>query len=673
MQTSERRTISYTLPWDNAPVDLSFIFEKEKPAGKHGFMQAKGGRMVFKDDTEARFWGTNFNSAANFPPHAYSEVVAKRLARFGVNLVRFHQMDGDWSTPNIFQYSKGPLTKNTRNLDPVSMDCLDYLIYCLKQEGIYVYMDMLTYRKFRFGDGADTSDQLSNAARPYSNFDTKLIELQKEFCEKLWNHVNPYTKLAYKNEPAIVMTEIANENEVFGFMKNLLEPYKSRLQERYKKWAKKKGLKPAADVDFSIEDASMISFLVEVQKEYFDEIYKHMRKIGVKIPITGTNWAVGCGATLSTQTDMDFTDSHTYWTDFGMWSATEKKFSNKSMLGERSPWWNPLTCMRLADKPFFVSEWDSPWPNEWRAESPLLLAAVSCLQGWTGTAIHTYRYDCRENVDQIAAPITSDALSGVPYRSGIFDTFNDPAKFGLFYHAALIMRRGDVREGGEATEIVLPTLVHDEKTSALKGLIWDIKAADGTAESRKIAIRLPGTLAKTAKQAPFNVPLVPAGVAEISSETKELYRSIQKKYGYIDTPKTKVAYGFIGAAGEISLKGLTVKASTDFGVIAVSSLSDASISGSDNLLLTAVGRADNTGVEYNAAHTLQLKLGHGPIEVEVIEADLELETKVAGLQIWAVNPAGSLIGRVPAEYRNGKLHFRIGGSWPSMYYLIQKV
>jgi hypothetical protein len=30
-----RRTIPYTLPWDDMPIDLSFIYEKEKPAGKN--------------------------------------------------------------------------------------------------------------------------------------------------------------------------------------------------------------------------------------------------------------------------------------------------------------------------------------------------------------------------------------------------------------------------------------------------------------------------------------------------------------------------------------------------------------------------------------------------------------------------------------------------------------
>lgn len=115
---TERKTIPYTLPWDDMPIDLSFIYEKEKPAGRHGFLKAEGGSFVFEDGTEVRFWGTNFNSAQIFPSHEHSEKVARRLAKIGVNIVRFHQMDGEWSTPNIFQFTRGENKPNTQNFDP---------------------------------------------------------------------------------------------------------------------------------------------------------------------------------------------------------------------------------------------------------------------------------------------------------------------------------------------------------------------------------------------------------------------------------------------------------------------------------------------------------------------------------------------------------------------------
>ena len=65
---------------DMMPVDISFVFEDEKPAGKHGFTVVDGENMRFEDGTLARFWGVNFNGGACFPSHEYAKQVAARLA-----------------------------------------------------------------------------------------------------------------------------------------------------------------------------------------------------------------------------------------------------------------------------------------------------------------------------------------------------------------------------------------------------------------------------------------------------------------------------------------------------------------------------------------------------------------------------------------------------------------
>ena len=39
------RWVHYVLPWDDAPLDLSFLYANEKPAGKHGFLTVKGEKM----------------------------------------------------------------------------------------------------------------------------------------------------------------------------------------------------------------------------------------------------------------------------------------------------------------------------------------------------------------------------------------------------------------------------------------------------------------------------------------------------------------------------------------------------------------------------------------------------------------------------------------------------
>ncbi len=656
------KTIAYTLPWDDMPIDLSILYEKDKPAGKHGFLKVQGDRFVFEDGTEARFWGTNFNSAQNFPSHEHSVKVARRLAKIGVNMVRFHQLDAEWSTPNIFQFTKGNNKANTMSFDPVSLDRLDYLIYCLKQEGIYVYMDLLTYRRFKSGDGIEAAEQLGDAAKPYSTFNKRLIELQKKFNYDLWTHKNPYTKLAYKDDPVMVLVEVTNENDLFT-QKVTVEPYRTELEERYRNWAEGKGIKiNSGKVDFTGTDKNILAFFVDVTKEYYAEMIQHMKETGVKIPITGTNWSRGA-ALLSCQLATDFCDSHAY-TSGGGWRDASGIFGNHPNVGSIHNMFPVLAFNRAAGKPFFVSEWDNPWPNEWRAESSLLMASVGLLQGWSGFVIHTYRYTLDEDVDMIGKPLTSLAIGGRVYRGGVFDAFNDPAKFGLFYHAALIFRRGDVKPA--------------EKTIAIK--IDDLSTGPGvkalqlTPEQNRVETVLPGMAARADKIVGPEKQLVDTDKGEVLSDTRELYRNLNKKFGWIDTPNTKAVYGFTGEAGELVLSHLNINVMNDFATIALSTLTDEPIKGSTNMLLTAVGRADNTNSRYkdlNDGRLQQLDVGHGPIQVEIIKAAIEIETEIKNLRVMAINPQGFIIGYLPSEYKDGVFRFEIGKEFPSMYYLIQ--
>ena len=183
--------VPYPLYYDDMPIDISFVFESERPAGKHGFMKAAGDHFEFEDGTKARFWGVNFNGGACFPSHEYSEIVAERLAKTGCNIVRFHQLDAEWDCPNIFSYTRGKRIDTTRKLDPRSMERLDYLIYCLKEHGIYCYLDMLTYRRYKSGDGVEAAEDMIDSTKySFNIYDQRMKDLQKEFMHDIWNHFN---------------------------------------------------------------------------------------------------------------------------------------------------------------------------------------------------------------------------------------------------------------------------------------------------------------------------------------------------------------------------------------------------------------------------------------------------------------------------------------------------
>jgi hypothetical protein len=263
----------------------------------------------------------------------------------------------------------------------------------------------------------------------------------------------------------------------------------------------------------------------------------------------------------------------------------------------------------------------------------------------------------------IGKPITSDAIGGVYYRGGVFDTFNDPAKYGLFYHAALILRRGDVRESDKTVSVKLKTLETGPAIDALKLSV----------EKQRIEIVLPDSEANGELVIGTDETFVDIEAGEVLSVTNELYRNLNKKIGWIDTPDTKAVYGFWGKEGEKQLKDLKINVKTDFATVALSSLTNDPIKSSSNILLTAVGRADNAGSKYNPDHTKQSEVGEGPIQVEVIEAVIEITTDKSNLRVLAINPQGLIIGYIPSEYKEGIFRFEIGKEFQSMYYLIQTI
>ena len=128
------------LDWKTAPVDLSFLNAPERPAGKHGYLTAAKDKLVFKDGTPVRFWGTNLTAYALFGTTRENvKRQAHRLSALGFNLVRIHHHNSSWVVPNIF----GDRTAlDTQNLSLGMLEKLDWWIKCLEDEGIYVWLDL---------------------------------------------------------------------------------------------------------------------------------------------------------------------------------------------------------------------------------------------------------------------------------------------------------------------------------------------------------------------------------------------------------------------------------------------------------------------------------------------------------------------------------------------------
>ncbi len=225
--------VSYDAPQNITNVS-SFL---EAPAGKHGFVRVEGDTFVH-DGGEIRFWATNLSGAANFPAHEQSDRIAARLARFGFNCVRLHWMDA-W---DIFG---GWNPKNHTDFDPEQVDRLEYLIYALKERGIYVNVNLHVARWLDDRDGFPHKDKRPTYDKGVGNFYPAMIDKQKEYAKTLLTHVNPYTKLSMVDDPCVAMVEISNEDSIVVEWANywngssislLPDPYRAELRKQWNQW-----------------------------------------------------------------------------------------------------------------------------------------------------------------------------------------------------------------------------------------------------------------------------------------------------------------------------------------------------------------------------------------------------------------------------------------------------
>lgn len=166
-----------------------------------------------------RFWGTNFGADNAFPPRDKAGFLAGRLRKYGFNLVRMHHLDNPWSKRSLVGKS------DTRMIVGSYLDTLEYTIAKLKENGIYVNMNLHVSRTFRIFDGVVDYDSLPEFSKGVNFFDPYIKKLHKEYAQQLLTHVNPYTGKALVDDPVMAMVEITNENSLYRFWRdNQLKP-----------------------------------------------------------------------------------------------------------------------------------------------------------------------------------------------------------------------------------------------------------------------------------------------------------------------------------------------------------------------------------------------------------------------------------------------------------------
>lgn len=237
------RTFNFSLSlYDNSSGVLNLENLNHKPAGSRGRVKI-GRKGHFRvENRRIRFLGINITAGDCFPTHEQAEKIAERLSNFGINLVRFHHMDANW-TDTIFDEAYS----DTRHLETSKLDRFDYFFKELKEEGIYVNVNLLCSRDFKSEDGLPAAiDRMDwKNEQTVGMFNEKMIKLQKEYAKKLLARKNPYTGTYYANDPALAFVEINNERGLLqawltGDIKKLPKVFSEELRGEWNSFLEKK-------------------------------------------------------------------------------------------------------------------------------------------------------------------------------------------------------------------------------------------------------------------------------------------------------------------------------------------------------------------------------------------------------------------------------------------------
>jgi hypothetical protein len=365
-------------------------------------------------------------------------------------------------------------------------------------------------------------------------------------------------------------------------------------------------------------------FLVSLQDEFYDRFTAAIRETGFKGEIVTSNWQAGSlvGHLLNLHSDArtGLVDRHNY---FGGASNRGIKLGEKFKAGSllARPGMGSLSAgfQQVDDAAFMLSEWIHVQPNEWYAEGPVTLGAYGWgLQGWDVS----YYFQMGSNRGRM-----SDRIG-----RNLWDATN-PVGLATFAAVSRMVRRLDVTEAPETFRLRahVPSL-HEGRMGFLGKTeqSWDEKSftTDRVPMEALAATRVAVDFTETFEPTPaFDLTPYLDGPAIVSA-TKQLRWTPAEKddptggHYTIATAGTKGFVGFAPGGKTFDLgDGFTITPAAGFAVILLSARGpDETLANASEIVVTAMARGRNTGMEFSPEGDKLLTMGKAPLLFEPVNA-----------------------------------------------------
>ncbi|MES2643988.1 MAG: hypothetical protein V4850_31150 [Myxococcota bacterium] len=388
------------------------------PVGDKGFVtQGADGHLYFEgadgtaEPTRAKFWGINIVASPAFPPKEDAEAYARTLAGLGFNLVRLHHIDQD-APQGVMNPKRGQ--PGQPELDPDQLDRLDFFVSKLREQGLYLFLEVATLRNFTAADGVpEWAPGVPGGHKLSTMFVPGWTDAYDRWFETFWGRTNPYTKLRYADDPMVVTVELSNEHSLlanWGFgLENLPPAHLVHLDRRWNAWLRTRypddaalaaawagSANPRLTKGESLADGSVLreprfpptfekwparrtadlyTFYAEVEEGWFRHLEKKARAMGFRAPIV-PSISYDLPHIQVIRDSWRYSDAHFEW-DYMHDNVT----TGRSALATPEAFLGRLSTA-IDGHAVAMSELGHPSPNPYRAEGPFLWAALASLQDW---------------------------------------------------------------------------------------------------------------------------------------------------------------------------------------------------------------------------------------------------------------------------------------------------
>ncbi len=695
---------------DEALLDLRYL--NEDVAGQHGFIRLSedGESFVRGDGQPVRFWSVNGAEKAREASDEELSVYARFLAKMGVNMIRFHG-------------SINPEGKNTRInwIDTAEVNAIWRAVAFMKSEGIYTTISPFWAHNGHMGgwvpeewgiEGYSGKDALWGVMY----FNDTLKQAYKNWVRYLYTEENPYTGIALKDEPAVGLIQIKNEDGIFFWtMQNIKPELKDLIISKYSKWLIDKygttsrvreiwnniSLPGDTDNSFDIYNTwemtqdvpgeesnrmrDQMEFFVETQYNLYREMYDfYKNELECKQLVNATNWKTAdpCkffDAERYTYTACDVSAVNRYYSpghfgEYSGWRIDPGHFYiGKSAL--RDPVKIPVNIRQTSGQPMLVTESGWNLPHKYQSEAPLLIASYMSLTG-----VDSYYWFHVNSTGLMEEPYFDFIEHDDGGRSMHRWTYSTPGGIFMFPANALMFRKSYIREGEtmvserrsmeDIYDRTIPALCEENSYDPNRDA--DFREAEKAAETKinplayltgKVEVSY-GAANSQLNVNPSLKSLINQKENTVSSVTGELNLDYKRGIFTLDTPYAKGVSGFLAGDVGYVLDGLFIKSINEYATISVVSMDDAPLDESEQILIQSGTTYRPTGWKDEEAEferdrdTLRgyriIDTGRMPWQAAPVKIHIELRNETVNEAVL-LNTAGYEVKKLKIKQNSGMI------------------